>query len=102
MISRARPLCVLMNAISSSDSPASAPPRSSNSAVPRIAWSGLFSSCATPETSTPIRCERPLLPHHLTLQRLQRLAHLALLFDLVIAARRAYHARLAAIVVNAA
>jgi hypothetical protein len=50
MISRARPLCVLMNEISSRTRGPSSGWRSSSSAVPRMAWSGLFSSCATPET----------------------------------------------------
>ena len=57
--------------------------RSSSSTVPRIACSGLLSSCATPDTSRPTAVEA-LLPDDLALQRLQHLAHLAFLLELPI------------------
>ena len=83
MISRARPLCVLTNAISSS-----AVGRDPRSALEQLggAENRLQRVVQLVRDAGHEHADRrqPLLPDHLPLQRLQRLAHLALLLDLAI------------------
>ena len=83
MISRARPLCVLTNAISSSassDKPAVAL-EELGGAENRLQRVVQLVRHARHEDADR---RQPLLADDLTLQRLQRLAHLALLLDLMI------------------
>ena len=81
MIALARPLSFLMSARSARTSARRSGSRCRSSAKPEIACSGLFSSCAMPESRTPIAASRSC---RITCccSELELLAHAALLVDL--------------------